>query len=594
MNTKKILKVIVTVTVVLSSVFQAQPTFANEVTDILYDVKFELNGGSGFFPTQTVSHGNLAKMPLEEPVRTDYLFIGWFTDANEPFDFSVPIVAHTTIHARWEPRSILSRFITVNFELNGGMSAPEFTSQTVRFARRATRPTIDPIRAGYTFTGWFTLATGGIPFNFDARINTLASSLSIHAQWERIVAVSHAVSFELNGGIHTSDFNSQLVPDRKYATRPTIDPIRAGYTFTGWFTYCHEPFNFSTPIVEQTVIHARWELNATASHVVSFELNGGNVTPDFASQVIYYPGRAINPVTIPIRDGYIFTSWMTSRNGGYEFNFDVPVTRNTTLYAQWEPNLNSNNDPGHNSNNNSNNHSGHNSSNNTNNDSGNDSNNHSNNNSSGGFGNQSSTSPDSSTHLNENESDLPDASMKVDDEGTIIITAPHLEGIAIKIFGARLPFDATMGGVGELGEIFILFPGDTEPEELDVVVPIEWTYDYFHDVPGNLVLALLPPGVDLATVLSNPSNPQPRDRSMIEDLEQETSEQTEEPVEDEPSEYALKPPSVKEERAFSSMRLQYASLTQHASLPNSLALVGGVMLKSGHWLLASKKELNET
>jgi len=584
MEIKKILKVIVTITIVLSAIFQAQPTLANEIPGIIYDVKFELNGGSGFFPAQTVNHGSLAKMPLEEPTRANYRFIGWFTDAGEPFDFLTPIVKHTIIHARWEPRINLSGFITVHFELNGGLPAPDFDSQTVPFARRVTRPAIDPVRSGYTFTGWFTLASGGSPFNFSARLNTLASSLlTIHAQWEPIVI---------------------------------------------------------------------------SSNVVSFELNGGTMTPDFDAQVIYYSGRATRPVTDPVRVCYTFIGWFTSRVDGHEFNFDMPITQNIILYARWKPALNSDNNSGNDSNSNSGNDSNHNSGNDSNSNSGNDSNhnsgndsnnnsgnnsnhnssNNSNNNSSNSSNNQSNNTPDSSGHLNEDAPNSSGTSMEVNDEGTIIITAPHLEGKAIKIFGALLPFDVTMGGVGELGEIFLLFPGDTEPEELDVVVPTEWTYDYFHDVPGNLVLALLPPGVDLATVLNNPSNPQPRDRSLIEGLEREPSdrslieglerepsdrsliedlerepsdrslieglerepsEQAEEPIEGGVSEYDPQPQAPSEDgehhaEAETLTRLQYASLTQHASLPNSLALVGGIVLKSGCVLVESKKRSSKT
>jgi len=105
----------------------------------------------------------------------------------------------------------------------------------------------------------------------------------------------------------------------------------------------------------------------------------------------------------------------------------------------------------------------------------------------------------------------------VDEDGTISITG-ILGGGIINIFNA--PFGTELLRIGAFDEIFILFPDGTEQETIEVEPPPDWTYEFFDDINDNLVLALLPPGVELATVLNHPDNPQPRDPSLLIPLSQ--------------------------------------------------------------------------
>ena len=66
-------------------------------------VTFNLHGGTGDFPPQTVPNGGTATAPTAIPTRAGYGFVGWFTaqTGGAPFDFAAPITANTVIHARW-------------------------------------------------------------------------------------------------------------------------------------------------------------------------------------------------------------------------------------------------------------------------------------------------------------------------------------------------------------------------------------------------------------------------------------------------------------------------------------------------------------
>ena len=77
--------------------------------------------------------------------------------------------------------------------------------------------------------------------------------------------VEHLVTFNLQGGGPSADFPPQTVTHDETATHPATEPTRTGFTFAGWFTAQTGGviFDFSTPITEDTTIHAQWTENIT-------------------------------------------------------------------------------------------------------------------------------------------------------------------------------------------------------------------------------------------------------------------------------------------------------------------------------------------
>ena len=184
---KKILKIILAITVVLSSVFQVRPASATDESDVV--------DGSPDVP---------------------------------------------------------QLFLTIEFNLNGGVVTPDFYPQSVWFSDAIQRPAVDPIREGYMFTGWFTAAIGGSEFNFN--LPALLAGRTVHAQWERIL---HVVTFDLRGG--SGFFPSQVVNDGELVVMPEEEPVRTGYEFVGWFSDdCDDvPFDFNTPITQEMTFYAQ-------------------------------------------------------------------------------------------------------------------------------------------------------------------------------------------------------------------------------------------------------------------------------------------------------------------------------------------------
>ena len=225
---------------------------------IYHNVTFDLQGGglAANFPALTVLNNDTITRPTAVPTLANHTFVDWYDAATggAPFDFAAPITADTVIYARWTP--VLH---PVTFNLHDGGPAASFPAQNVPHNGTATQPPTVPTRAGFDFVGWYDAATGGAPFDFTTEIT---GPTTVHARWAPVEG-NHLVTFVLHGG--AGNFPDQSVPNNGNATRPSVNPTRAGFNFVNWYTSATggTPFNFTTPITADTTIHARWVAQPT-------------------------------------------------------------------------------------------------------------------------------------------------------------------------------------------------------------------------------------------------------------------------------------------------------------------------------------------
>ena len=116
---------------------------------------------------------------------------------------------------------------TVSFNANGGTTPT--ASKTVTYSSTyGDLPT--PTRTGYTFTGWFTAASGGTQVTKDTKV-TITSNQTLYAQW---TPHSYIVRYNANGGTGATADSAH-----RYDTESTLTKngfTRNYYTFTGWNT----------------------------------------------------------------------------------------------------------------------------------------------------------------------------------------------------------------------------------------------------------------------------------------------------------------------------------------------------------------------
>ena len=133
----------------------------------------------------------------------------------------------------------------------------------------------------------------------------------------------------INGtNINTPTYN--FVP-----TRPA--GVDADYTWGGWHSdaaLLNPAFNGSNPelIDGNKVLYAKW---IPPKFNVNFNLNGGTATTPIATQRLDKYQKATVP-TAPTKKFHTFEGWYTAPTGGTTFDFETPITKDTTLYARWK------------------------------------------------------------------------------------------------------------------------------------------------------------------------------------------------------------------------------------------------------------------
>lgn len=159
-------------------------------------------------------------------------------------------------------------------------------SQQVADGGKATEP-VAPVRDGYTFDGWL---LDGQLYDFSTPVT---GDITLVAGWEQAEepdpVTTFTVSFRTNGG---TAVEQQTIVEGGTAEKPA-DPTREGYEFTGWYLdpECTEPFDFTTPVQENTTLYAGWE--QVKEPVASDDAKADDTTDDQQEDGLADTGAAI-------------------------------------------------------------------------------------------------------------------------------------------------------------------------------------------------------------------------------------------------------------------------------------------------------------
>lgn len=282
-----------------------------------YTITYNLDRGT--ISGQPTSYNKYSgRVTIPNPTKDGYRFLGWtgegITEPQKDVSFEAKEMnRNLTYTAKWE--KII--YHNVDFVTEHG-AKPQ--AQQVESGTKAARPT-DPTEDGWKFKSWhrnndYTDA----PFDFDTPIT---ENITLHAKWVK----TWTVTFDSNG--HGTAPAVQTVEEGENAAKPT-DPTDGDYSFQGWYTTaeCSTTFDFSTPITGDTTVYAKW----VKKPIVSFNKNGHGTAP--ASQTVELNGKAVKPAD-PTAEGYVFRGWYTTAACTTEFDFNTPITADTTLYAKW-------------------------------------------------------------------------------------------------------------------------------------------------------------------------------------------------------------------------------------------------------------------
>jgi uncharacterized repeat protein (TIGR02543 family) len=139
--------------------------------------------------------------------------------------------------------------------------------------------------------------------------------------------LEYIVEFNVTGGT-VSPATSATGSGGKLASLPT--PVKEGYAFEGWFTAetGGTAVTTSTAFSANATIYAQW----TLIHTVTFDANGGTVTPETGATGV---GGKLASLPTPIKESYAFEGWFTAATGGTAVNTGTAFSEAATVYAQW-------------------------------------------------------------------------------------------------------------------------------------------------------------------------------------------------------------------------------------------------------------------
>lgn len=139
---------------------------------------------------------------------------------------------------------------------------------------------------------------------------------------------SPLVHFVTNGGNVIDDLHPTY---NTTITAPT-NPVRAGYTFAGWYKEAAlvNLWNFATDVVKTEInLYAKWN---PILYNVTFNSDGGTAVSPIQA---YYNDKINEPLT-PTKSGYVFGGWYKEAALTNPWNFSTDVIQgDVTLYAKW-------------------------------------------------------------------------------------------------------------------------------------------------------------------------------------------------------------------------------------------------------------------
>ncbi len=227
--------------------------------------------------TPTVDYGKAAPAPVTDV--EGYTFVDWDVSFEA-------ITADTTVTASYEINKYGVTFVDWDDSV--------LSTQTISWNTSATAPSVEPTRAGHTFSGW------DVPFE------AITADTTVTATYEIDKFIVTFVGFDSAVTTQSVDWNTAAI-----APETAVE----GYTFTGW----DGAFD---AITADSTVTASYEINKYGVTFVDFD---GAV---LSTQTVDWNTAAVAPSEEPTREGYAFNGWDAA--------FDA-ITADTTITATYLP-----------------------------------------------------------------------------------------------------------------------------------------------------------------------------------------------------------------------------------------------------------------
>ena len=289
-----------------------------------YSITYHLNGGENNSKNPSSYQITTENIKLQNPVRTGYVFEGWYSDAsytNRVKTIPKGSTGERILYAKWKAKSY-----KITYKLNGGKNNDD---NPTKYTIETESITLEnPRKAGYKFKGWYKDS------KYKQQVKTIkkgsTGTKTLYAKWE---TRKYTIKYKLDGGK-----NNSKNPSSYRVTTADIKlqkPSRSGYTFKGWYldnTFAKESkvTSIEKGSTGNKTLYARWE---PKKYTITYHLNKGTNheenprTYTMKEEVIFRE---------PTRKGYTFSGWYKDKKLTKRI-ISIPKGKKgkVEVYAKW-------------------------------------------------------------------------------------------------------------------------------------------------------------------------------------------------------------------------------------------------------------------
>lgn len=198
---------------------------------IEYTVKFVTNGGSAIADAKVIN-GKTVSRPAQDPVKDNYVFVGWYADSNftTAYSFATPVTGELSLYARYVEALRNPVEYTVKFAGEGAEGIAERTT-----LRGVVYNLPTPERDGYEFVGWWVSDFDSAEkLTYQYKEQVLAENTTLFAVWaDGAPAVSvenNTISWSAVGGVNSS-YRVTVTPPNGAAETRNVSTTSLTYDF---------------------------------------------------------------------------------------------------------------------------------------------------------------------------------------------------------------------------------------------------------------------------------------------------------------------------------------------------------------------------
>lgn len=273
-------------------------------------------GDETLYTETEVPAGDPVDEPENHPNHTGYNFDYWCKTDNTKYLFTTPVTDNLKLITCYTIKEY-----DVNFYNYQDTIEKTIEVEYKHLIDQAEAPTFD--ETGYTFICWTTDKENCYDFT-----TPVTGNVDLYPKHERL---KNAVVF--------NDENRSTTVEVPYGDLVEEIPSQGkeGHTFRCFSEDRENCFDFTTPIIKNTILYAIYDINHYTVSFVDRDPEGiEEDTPYGEPQVIEWGGTATKPEIDPTHTGYTFSEW--TKSDGTTYSFDTPVTDDLVLISSYDIN----------------------------------------------------------------------------------------------------------------------------------------------------------------------------------------------------------------------------------------------------------------